>query len=576
MRWTLSLKLTVCLGIGLAAVFGAVSYWGGRMYRSTLEEVTKESAERMGDVIRRATRHSMLQNNREDLYFTIRSMGAQPGIKRIRIYNQEGRISFSTDPAEVDHMVDKSAEACYGCHSQSAPLTRLDRPDRVRFFNDPRDGRVLGMINPIENDPECSNAACHAHPASQRVLGVLDVQLSMIGADAHVTAYGRREVLLDVVGMAVLLTMCGLLVWMLVHGPVQALMEGTRRFAAGQLAYRIPVSSTDEIGTLAESFNRMGTELEAARQQLSDFAQTLEQRVQEKTAQVQQAMTRMAEMERLVSLGKLAAAVAHEINNPLAGVLTYAKLLGRHMDRERAGRAAAAQAAAGVPGAEGGASAAAGAAPDEPAEEREWLSIIEGETRRCGTLVKNLLTFARQVPMQVAETDINALLERCLRLVQHQLELQKINWQWHPDGPISVYCDPGRIQQVFLAIIVNAIEAMSRGGFLRLASRLEPPGGGIPERVAIEIADNGPGIAPDVLPHIFEPFFTTKDEARSTGMGLSVAYGIIRQHGGEIRVESKAGEGTTFRIYLPLEAQSPETEEGPAGDVTTAFKPRHD
>jgi two-component system NtrC family sensor kinase len=548
MRWRLSVKLALWLAVGLALVFGMVSYWGRRVYRSTLEEVSTAAAERMGDVIKRATRHSMLQNNRADLYFTIRTMGAQPGIKRIRIYNQEGRISFSTDPAEVNHLVDKTAEACYGCHAQSAPLTKLARPDRVRFFQDPRDGRVLGLIHPIENDSECSNSACHAHPASQRVLGVLDTQLSMISADAHVAAYAHREFLLDLLGMAALLLLCIVLVWMLVQKPVRALMEGTRRFGAGELAYRISVRSSDEIGTLAESFNRMGTELQAAREELSRFAQTLEQHVQEKTAQVQQAMTRMAEMERLVSLGKLAAAVAHEINNPLAGVLTYAKLLGRHMDRERARRAAALA----------GASSWV-AAPEETAEQREWLAIIEGETRRCGALVKNLLTFARQVPIEMVETDINGLLERCLRLVQHQLELQNIQWEWNPDGPLSVYCDSGRVQQVFLAIIVNAVDAMPRGGLLRLDSRLEPAGA-LPERVVIEIADNGAGIAPDVLPHIFEPFFTTKDEARSTGMGLAVAYGIIRQHGGEIRVESQLGQGTAFRIYLPVEARPPAPE----------------
>lgn len=549
MRWTLSLKLTLWLAMGLAVVFATVSYWGRRVYRSTLEEVSTAAAERMGDVIKRATRHSMLQNARADLYFTIRTMGAQPGIKRIRIYNQEGRISFSTDSAEVNHLVDKTAEACYGCHAQSAPLTKLARHDRVRFFQDPHDGRVLGLIHPIENDAECANAACHAHPASQRVLGVLDTQLSMISADSHVAAYARREFLLDLLGMAALLVLCTVLVWMLVQKPVRALMEGTRRFGAGELAYRIPVHSSDEIGTLAESFNRMGTELQAAREELSRFAQTLEQRVQEKTGQVQQAMTRMAEMERLVSLGKLAAAVAHEINNPLAGVLTYAKLLSRHMDRERTRRAAA----------PAGASSSV-ASPQETAEHREWLAIIEGETRRCGALVKNLLTFARQVPMQVAEADINGLLERCLRLVQHQLELQNIQWEWSPDGPLSVYCDSGRVQQVFLAIIVNAIDAMPRGGLLRLASRLEPAAGALPERVVIEIADNGPGIAPDVLPHVFEPFFTTKDEARSTGMGLAVAYGIVRQHGGEIRVESQLGQGTAIRIYLPVQARPPAQE----------------
>lgn len=537
MRWTLSLKLLLWLAVGLAGVFGVVSYWGRSVYRSTLQETNTIAAERMSDVIRRATRHSMMRNARDEVYFIIRSISAQPGLKRIRIYNPEGRISFSTQPQEMDQMVNKNAEACYGCHSQSEPLTRLARPDRVRFFRENSGERVLGLINPIDNEPECSNAACHAHPPARRVLGVLDIQLSMAAADAAVADYARHELLLDMLGIGLVLALCGMLVWVLVHEPVGALMEGTRRFAAGQLHYRIPVRSRDEIGALADSFNHMGAELQAAHEEKARWTETLERRIEEKTAQVHQAVERMAEMQRLASLGKLAAAVAHEINNPLSGVLTYAKLLSRRLARGGTAPGPAAESAAG-------------------AEQREWLQIIESETLRCGLLVKNLLTFARQVPMRVEEADINRILERCLRLIQHQLKLQNIEWHFQPEAALPVVCDTGRIQQAVLAILVNAMEAMPRGGLLQVSARALSA-----QQVEVEIADNGPGIPPDILPHIFEPFFTTKPEGQGIGMGLSVAYGIVQQHGGEIGAESKAGHGTRFRITLPVRGKPADVSE---------------
>jgi two-component system NtrC family sensor kinase len=540
MRSKLGLKVVLALAIGLVGVFGAISYRGQYAYRQALDETNARAAERMADVIKRATHHSMLQNKRDDLYFTVGSIGAEPGLKRIRIFNSDGRISFSTDPNERGQMVDKRAEACYACHSQSEPLVKLNRPDRVRFFRDTASGpRILGLINPIENEPECSNASCHYHRPSQRVLGVLDVQLSMASADELTAAYLRRELLVDLLGIVLLLLLCAVLVWVLVHKPIRPLMEGTRRFAAGDLSYRIPVRTNDELGQLAASFNTMGTELHAAREEVARWTQTLEARVEQKTAQVQQAVQRMAEMERLASLGKLAAAVAHEINNPLSGVLTYAKLLSRAVRRQAAA-----------------APADAGSGAEQLEEQGEWLRIIEGETLRCGALVRNLLTFARQVPMLVQEHDINVILERCVRLVQHHLQLQNIQWEWKPEGQLPILCDASRIQQALLAIIVNAIEVMPRGGFLRLKTAPEPlPGGGT--AAVIRVEDTGPGIPKDVLPHIFEPFFTTKEEGKSIGMGLSVAYGIVEQHGGRIGVESEAGRGTTFIIWLPYQAPPP-------------------
>ena len=187
-RWkrltnSISAKLIGSLLAVMVVIFALLGYLNIRLHRQHLEAATLASAERVSDVIKRSTTYYMLRNDREGLYHAIQTMADEPGMIKVRIFDQEGRISYSTDPAEVSHVLDKTAEACYGCHTQSQPLARLNRPDRFRIYRNGGGHRVLGIITPIENQPGCSNAECHAHPASQQVLGVLDTNLSLAKTD---------------------------------------------------------------------------------------------------------------------------------------------------------------------------------------------------------------------------------------------------------------------------------------------------------------------------------------------------------------------------------------------------------
>ena len=185
---SISAKLIGSLLAVMLVIFALLGYLNIRLHRQHLETATLTSAERVSDVIKRSTTYYMLGNDREGLYHAIQTIADEPGMVKVRILDQEGRISYSTDPAEVSHVLDKSAEACYGCHIQSQPLARLNRPDRFRIYRNGGGHRVLGVITPIENQPTCANAECHAHPASQQVLGVLDTNLSLATADAQLEA----------------------------------------------------------------------------------------------------------------------------------------------------------------------------------------------------------------------------------------------------------------------------------------------------------------------------------------------------------------------------------------------------
>jgi two-component system NtrC family sensor kinase len=524
---SLATKLTVCVVGSMALLFGLYGYWNLRTYRQTQQELIYQSADRTSDTIRRSIRYSMLRNQREEVFHIINTIGHENGISRIRIFNKEGRISFSTDPQEVNTFVDKKAEACYACHAQAQPLTRLDRPDRMRIYKT-RDGvRVLGLIRPIENEPDCSNAACHAHTGGNRVLGVLDTNLSLAAVD-QVVAQRQRQITLFTVGSIAILSLFSVwLIWVTVHRPVRKLTEGTRHVAQGDMDYIILDRSSDEIGSLAASFNLMTTELKKAQEENQQWTSTLEERVRQKTQELERAYRHLAQSDKMASLGKLAAVVAHEINNPLAGILTYSKLLARMTEKGLA---------------EG----------DRLNDAKNYLQIIEAESRRCGGIVKNLLTFARQAPINPQRNDLNEIVERCLLLVGHKMSLQNVDLEKSLAFDLPpLYCDAGQIQQALLALLMNAIEAMPQGGRLTVHTSCDPN-----QRLGqVTISDEGMGIPEDILPHIFEPFFTTKQEGKGVGLGLAVALGIIQQHGGNIEVVSAPQKGTTFTVVLPEETK---------------------
>jgi len=525
LTYSISSKLIALLVTSLIVIFSLLGYLNIRLQQQHLEAATLTAAERVSDVIRRSTAYYMLRNDREGLYHTIQTMTDEPGMVKVRIIDREGRITYSTDSSELNHIVDKSAEACYGCHAQSKPLTRLDRPDRFRIYRNGGGQRVLGIITPIENQPSCSNAACHAHPTSQRVLGVLDTNLSLAKADVQLAESNNHTIAYTFAAMLIVAVLSWVFIVRVVGKPIKALAEGTRHLSEGELGYQITVGSQDEVGDLAQSFNAMSLQLRAANEQIVGWAKTLEQRVEEKTAELKKAHEHVLLVEKMATVGKMAAVVAHEINNPLAGILTYAKLLRKWVDR--------------------------GQMQGEKLKEAgECLDLIGGESRRCGDIVRNLLTFSRTAPMNIETVDMNLIVDRAVRLVHHQLELDGIELQLHVDDTLpKLHCDSAQIEQVLLALIMNAIDAMPHGGNLWLRTGISRAG----DSVEVEVRDDGTGISPEVLPHIFEPFETTKESGHGVGLGLAISHSIIERHQGHIEVESQLGKGTAFRVVLPVD-----------------------
>jgi two-component system NtrC family sensor kinase len=454
MLTSLSMRLFALIAVVTLVGLSMLAWAVVRLHTTNLEQETVQGALRLSDTLRRSARHSMLEDRKDDVYQMMRTVGRQPGIERLRIFNSEGLIVFSSVVDERGKTVDQEEEACTRCHKEGEPVSHPEEHELTRIFRASDGDRLLGLITPIYNATSCAGVDCHAGPEEQQVLGVIDMQLSLAGIDQTLLRHNRRFLYHICLLMLIIASTCGLFVWGFVHLPVKALIHGTERIRTGDLDYRIPLQSRSEMGRLASSFNEMAEDLGEAQGELKEWTRSLEERVEEKTRTLQQAQEHLVQREKMASLGTLAAVVAHEINNPLSGVLTYAKLLHKMMQGEG-------------PGAE------------RLDSVRKYLKTIETEISRCGEIVGNLLEFSRKSGTAAEEVDLNELVERTLFLIGHKLRLQQIDLEKDFSTEVPpVTCDADQIQQALLAILMNAMDAMPDGGVLKVSTRLAGLGDG--------------------------------------------------------------------------------------------------
>jgi two-component system NtrC family sensor kinase len=507
---SLSMRLFALIAVVTLVGLSMLAWAVVRLHTTNLEHETVQGALRLSDTLRRSARHSMLEDRKDDVYQMMRTVGRQPGIERLRIFNSEGLIVFSSVVDERGETVDQEEEACTRCHKNGEPVSHPDERELTRIFPAADGRRLLGLITPIYNATTCAGVDCHAGPDEQQVLGVIDMQLSLAGIDQTLLRHNRRFLYHICLLMLIIASTCGLFVWGFVHLPVKALIHGTERIRTGDLDYRIPLQSRSEMGRLASSFNEMAEDLGQAQGELKEWT----------------AQEHLVQREKMASLGTLAAVVAHEINNPLSGVLTYAKLVHKMMQGK-------------------------GPGPEKLDSIRKYLKTMETEVSRCGEIVGNLLEFSRKSGTAAEEVDVSDLVERTLFLIGHKLRLQQISLEkdFSTDVP-PVTCDADQIQQALLAILMNAMDAMPDGGVLKVGTRLGGPGEAGERCVEIEITDSGVGIPPEIKGRLFDPFFTTKQDKESVGLGLAVVQGIVKSHHGNIDVQSEPGK-TTFVMTLP-------------------------
>ncbi len=398
-----------------------------------------------------------------------------------------------------------AADTTLLAHSDAGQVMRKTKVDWIPRLKGIEENRSLGSTLEYTRD------------GVEMVGGFAPVQFGGLLAGVQIpktAAYlTGRELLNNLIGVSLLLLVVSAVLSLFwsrrITRPIEHLSGATREVAKGQFDIQVVPSSRDEIGELAGSFNQMASELNAREQSLK------------------QAQAALIQSEKMAAFGQLGAGIAHEVKNPLAGILGYAQLTMRKTEKE------------------------------SPVYKN--LEIIEKETKRCKTIIENLMKFARQEKVEFKSTDLNRVVEDTMAIMDHQMSINQVRLEKDlvPNLP-PIRGNANQLQQVLMNLMINAQQAMDgKPGQVRVMTRRLDQG-----RVEVRLSDTGPGIPKEIQAKIFEPFFTTKPAGKGTGLGLSVTYGIIRDHKGEIRVEGEPGEGATFILIFPEETDEETTAVG--------------
>jgi hypothetical protein len=475
----------------LIAILGTSYYLAFRIQSEQALEATRTQAILLTRALKNTIRIGMESGHTKSLASIFQTVGALPGVEKLRVFNEDGRIRYSARAEEVGQLTDELDYTVYRSPERSAP-----------FQSDITGHRSFCMVEAIENEAKCQGC----HPKEAEVLGVLDVCLSMEGTEKSIEY--NRLLLLTFTWVGVVLTwvLASALLKRFVSRPVAALVRTMESVEAGSLDGRVDIRSGDELGRLGNSFNEMIRKLSEAQSELERFHHR-----------------QLARADRLASLGEMAAGIAHEIKNPLAGIYGAAQVLSDEFP--------------------------------EGDPKREVVGEMMVLVKRLDNTIKDLLNFAKYTEPQFVKANLNEVIDKVLFLVQQTREGKKarVHREFDPAMP-DTEMDPEQIKQVFLNLALNAIQARPEGCELRIRTYSEVPADlqDTPFRsgcVVATVADNGPGIPPDRLGKIFQPFYTTKDGG--TGLGLPMTRKILDLHDGRITAASEPGRGTVFTVYLP-------------------------
>ena len=522
----------VVMTITVLSLFFFVSF--GIIFRSVnkghLTKVCQQSGSNIGSIVEGALYHSMLTNDKGALMNTIDVINELPGIEDVNMYDSLNNLVYSSYP---DDPGGHSNPNCKDCHLDiNSMFSRTEKSFRIinidsecEMTNRDYSYSLLMINSPILNQPSCYTAACHAHKETDEVLGSFVIRIPLEALDTAVTQSSKDFFLLAAFSTLLLVTFLIFFTRRKINRPLNQIISASEAVSKGDRSTRLKLDSSQlkDVQLVSTTFNKMLDNLQAATEELQDWSQQLEAKVQKKSEELTEMQNELIHVEKIASLGKLSSSVAHEINNPLSGVLTYTKLVYKQLgnleldDREKLPML-------------------------------KYLKVIEEETKRCGDIVKGLLDFSRKDQLEFNNSKLHKILQESYLLMEHQMKVSNINFLTDfSAGRDTILCSENQIKQACIAVLINASEAVIENGEILIKTSLPDE-----DHIMLEIIDNGTGMAPGDIPHVFEPFFSTKEKASGIGLGLAIVHGIIQSHKGKVEVKSELGMGTTVSIILPL------------------------
>ncbi|SYZ72475.1 putative signal transduction histidine kinase [Candidatus Zixiibacteriota bacterium] len=475
--------------------------------------------------------YGVILESKEELENLIKGVALSDDIVYVKIVASDGRVlaEIGRNLTEKAALVPNQSDAE---QSDSALFSHyLYRSEAGDDFIELRH-QVRTMRKEISKENLGAVAVNHTSGSVYEKIGEVRIGLTLANLNREVSKSQTAAILLTLMVVLSAIIIMTAFVRIIVR-PIESLAEITDKISKGDLSKTVDITWKDEIGMLAMSFNRMIASLKKSQQEIEDYNRTLEEKIIERTCELEGAQAQLIQSEKMAAIGQLAAGVAHELNNPLGGILGYAQFALEKIENKEIHDLK----------------------PKDMESYKRYLRDIETQSRRCKAIVQNLLKFSRtSQTVEFLELDINQVLEETLTFIDHQLMMNQVALRKTIDRNIpKTQGNPGQLQQVFTNIIINAMHASKPGSEIAISTRFLPPLGEFAGAVEVAVADQGTGISEENLKKIFEPFFTTKEVGKGTGLGLSVSYGIIKEHGGEIRVKSRLGQGSIFTIILPLE-----------------------
>jgi len=522
----------VVLIITILSVFLFVSF--GVIFKSVYEQylntVILQSGNNVGSLVEGALYHSMLGNDVSALQNTLDVIHTLPGIEDVNMYDDKDSLIYSSFSSDTAGNINPNCKSCHDNLGTMFPRKEktykiITADSECKMSKGLKGQRHLLIRSPILNSKSCYESSCHAHPANDDVLGSLVIKVPLKDFDAAVEKSSMEFYLLAIVTTLLLASSLILFTRREIKNPLNRLIKASIAVANGDKNTRVEIrpNQLDDMRMVSIAFNNMLDNLQTATTELENWSQQLEYKVQKKSEELGTAQSELMHIDRLASLGKLSSSVAHEINNPLSGILVYTKLVHKMLSN-----------------------------PDLTEAKKgvmlKHLKMIESETKRCGDIVKGLLDFSKKDQEDFEAIHLHEVLHETYDLMAHPIKIANISFLSDFSAKSDlIFCSPNQIKQACVAILVNSTEAVTENGEI-LVKTSNPD----QDTIKLEITDNGIGISPEDIPHIFEPFFSTKQEARGIGLGLPIVHGIIQSHKGKILVKSEPGQGTTIAILLPL------------------------
>lgn len=483
----------------------------------------QENGIQLSQTIERSITYEMLLARSDLVQKTLEDIGNQEGIESIRIFDKKGQITASNASGEIGLFVDKKGEACGVCHDIGKPLQKLSPRNMARVFRSDKGYRLLGIINPIYNEPQCSSSACHFHPPGQNVLGVMDILVSLDSFDKQMRI-GQRQLLVYFFGTFLFLSMgIGLLIFLFVNSPIQRLIVGTREIAGGNLEYRIGAYHSDEIGELGRSFDNMTSELKKSREEIRQWNVKLKKEVKRATEELKKTNQKLQELNNLKS--DFMRKMEHGMRSHIGVIQSCMSLTLK----------------------------------DNSSEITEQQGdLIETARRRSSMLLEllddTLLLSYRQSTSSVYHKEplrMGDILREVVEDIQIQAQKKKITVDVDiPPGFPEVLADRKALDEVFSNLVQNAVKYTDEGGKVQISGRKNIG------FASIDVKDTGIGIAREDLPRIFDEFFRAPNakahNIEGTGVGLAIVKEIVEAHHGRVEVHSVLEKGTTVSVFLPL------------------------